>query len=161
MNAYTSEEIAARCQAEADELEKFLTKHLPMARAAQVKIDDYTGEQLVVSAPLAENINDKGTAFGGSLYNVCVIAAWGMTHLVAKELELAGDIVVAKGEINYLRPLKSRLIACAIKPEAEQLERASLHHKTRGKSVFSVHVTVMDENQQTCVEFSGKYAVLA
>lgn len=144
----------------AKNLEAFLMKHLPLARAAQVSIDSYDGETLKVSAPLSENINDKGTAFGGSLYNLCVIAGWGMTQLKAEALGLEGNIVVAKGEINYLRPLRGRLVATAFTPDAEALEKAEHHHAGLGKSVFHINVTVPDELGKTCVKFSGKYAVL-
>ena len=146
---------------QAQDLEAFLIKHLPLARAAQVSIDSYDGDTLRVSAPLSENINDKGTAFGGSLYNLCVIAGWGMTDLKAKALGLEGDIVVAKGEINYLRPLRDRLVATAYAPSNEILEKAEHHHAGLGKSVFHIEVSVPDENGKTCVKFSGKYAVLA
>ncbi len=146
---------------QAEALEAFLLKHLPLARAAQVSIDAYDGETLRLSAPLSENINDKGTAFGGSLYNLCVIAGWGMTHLKALALGLEGDIVVAKGEISYLRPLKDRLVATAHTPEADILEKAQQHHTGLGKSVFHIDVTVPDEGGKTCVKFRGKYAVLA
>lgn len=141
-------------------LESFLNTHLPLARAAQVTIDAYDGESLQVSAPLDANINDKGTAFGGSLYNLCVIAAWGMTDLKAKELAMTGDIVVAKGEINYLRPLRSRLVAKAIAPDADMLEKAAHGYAVKGRAVFTIHVEIRDEQQQLCVEFNGKYAVL-
>lgn len=145
----------------AKDLDAFLKEHLPLARAAGVEIDSYDGECLQVSAPLALNINDKKTAFGGSLYNLCVIAAWGMTDLKAKELKFTGDIVVAKGEITYLRPLRSRLIAQAFAPDKAMLEKAIHSYKTRGKAVFTVSAQMLDEQQQVCVEFQGKYAVLA
>jgi len=145
----------------AEALEVFLIKHLPLARAAEVSVDAYMGDQLIVSAPLEQNINDKKTAFGGSLYNLCVIAAWGMTHLKAKELGLEGDIVVAKGEIDYLRPLRSRLIAKAESPLEAQLVHAKESYDRKGRAIFVIHVTVCDEQQQACVEFTGKYAVLA
>ena len=148
-------------QQEAETLGEFLSAHLPLARAAGVQVDSYSGEALVASAPLDKNINDKGTAFGGSLYNICVIAAWGMTHLKAKELGFDGDIVVAKGEINYLRPLVGRLIATATSPDSDALVRAEQGYKDRGKAIFNIQVTVKDDQQLACVEFVGKYAVLA
>lgn len=144
----------------AKDLDTFLNEHLPLARAAGVEVDTYDGHCLQVSAPLLSNINDKGTAFGGSLYNLCVIAAWGMTDLKAKELNLAGDIVIAKGEINYLRPLRSRLIAQAFAPDQTMLEKARHSYAARGKAVFSIHVEIRDEEKQLCAEFTGKYAVL-
>lgn len=144
----------------AEDLDGFLKEHLPLARAAGVNIDHYDGTCLQVSAPLALNINDKNTAFGGSLYNLCVIAAWGMTDLKAKELCLTGDIVVAKGEINYLKPLRSKLVAQAFSPDSAMLEKASHSYLTKGKAVFTISAQVLDEQQQVCVEFQGKYAVL-
>lgn len=141
-------------------LATFLKEHLPLARAAGVKVDSYDGACLQVSAPLELNINDKQTAFGGSLYNLCVIAAWGMTDLKAKEVGFIGDIVVAKGEINYLRPLRSKLIAKAFAPDAAMLEKAMQSYQARGKAVFTISAQILDEQQQVCVEFQGKYAVL-
>jgi thioesterase domain-containing protein len=145
----------------AKDLDAFLREHLPLARAAGVEIDTYDGNSLQVSAPLELNINDKLTAFGGSLYNLCVIAAWGMTDLKAKELGFTGDIVVAKGEINYLRPLRSRLIAKAFSPDEEMLAKAIHSYQVKGKAVFTIAAQILDEQQQVCVEFQGKYAVLA
>lgn len=145
----------------ANDLDAFLKEHLPLARAAGVEIDSYDGECLQVSAPLALNINDKQTAFGGSLYNLCVIAAWGMTDLKAKELNFTGDIVVAKGEITYLRPLRSRLIAQAFSPDTAMIEKAKHSYDAKGKAVFTIGSRILDEQNQVCVEFLGKYAVLA
>ena len=142
-------------------LATFVKTYVPLASAAALQVDSYDGSTLVLSAPLDKNINDKGTAFGGSLYNICVIAAWGMTHLKAKELGLDGDIVVAKGEINYLRPLVGRLIASATSPDQEAILRAEQGFKDRGKAIFTINVTVKDDQQMACVEFVGKYAVLA
>lgn len=145
----------------AEKLEHFVLEHLPLARAAGITVDAYTGDALVVSAPLDKNINDKGTAFGGSLYNLCVITAWGMTDLKAKELGLKGDIVVAKGEINYLRPLRGRLVAKVDSPSSEDLHRIKKSYASRGKATFVLKVLICDEDHHSCVEFKGKYAVLS
>ena len=144
-----------------ESLESFVIEHLPLARAAGIRVDEYSGDALVVSAPLDKNINDKGTAFGGSLYNLCVITAWGMTDLKAKELGLEGDIVVAKGEINYLRPLRGRLIAKVLAPSEADLLNIKKCYGTRGKAAFHLEVTILDEKQNLCVEFKGKYAVIS
>ena len=66
----------------------------------------------------------------------------------------------AKGEINYLRPLKGRLVATAHSPDLGVLEKAQHHHLGLGKSVFHIDVEVPDENGKACVRFSGKYAIL-
>jgi len=144
----------------AEKLGQFVLENLPLARAAGICVDEYSGDKLVVSAPLDKNINDKGTAFGGSLYNLCVITAWGMTDLKAKELGLKGDIVVAKGEIDYHRPLRGRLIATVSAPSREEIKQIKKSYESRGKAIFHLKVSVLDEQGKPCVSFKGKYAVL-
>jgi len=157
----SNETFLEQCQLEAVKLGVFLNEHLPLARAAEVRVDSYTGEKLIASAPLDKNINDKGTAFGGSLYNLCVIAGWGMAHLKAKELSLSGDIVVAKGEINYLSPLTERLVAVASTPSDEKIAKAKHGYLSRGKAIFNIDVSIQDNNKKDCVLFHGKYAVIS
>lgn len=144
----------------ARDLQAFLRKHVPLADAADIKIDSYTGELLTASAPLDKNINDKGTAFGGSLYNLCVVSAWGMAHLKIQELGLTGDLVVAKGEISYLRPLREHLIATAQSPGNAQLDRVKQSYRDRGLASLYIDVTIFDDQKQLCAEFRGKYAII-
>ena len=59
-----------------DEMKAFLYQHIPLAVAMQVNIDDYDGQHLVISAPLAVNNNDKGTAFAGSISSLATVSGW-------------------------------------------------------------------------------------
>ena len=145
----------------AHELQLFFRQNIPLAEAAGIEVDAYTGDQLIVSAPLDKNINDKGMAFGGSLYNVCVICGWGMAHLKAEELGLTGQMVISKAEISYLKPLVARLVATAQSPDPEQLSHFKQAYQKRGRAAVQIEVTMLDEQQQPCVHFVGKYAVLA
>ena len=43
------------------------TRELPPVAAIQAQVDAYDGQRLVLTAPLSANVNDKGTAFGGSM----------------------------------------------------------------------------------------------
>lgn len=55
---------------------------------------------------LAKNRNHKGTAFGGSLYATAVLAAYALVlaGLKARGIQTE-NIVIAKGQIEYLRPV--------------------------------------------------------
>lgn len=141
-------------------LQDFLLLNVPLARAAKLSVESYDGHSLVLSAPLEENINDKGTAFGGSLYNVCVSAAWGMSCLKTNELGCDGDLVVAKAEIEYLRPLRETLRAQAQAPSDEALKLFQETFLRRGKASFEVSVVVKDSHNKACATFRGKYALL-
>ena len=142
-------------------LHRFITQHVPLVAAAGVEVDHYDHQSLVLSAPLTKNINDKGTAFGGSLYNLCVVTGWGLTWLLSREFELEGDIVVAKGEIEYLRPLRDRLVATVSRPTTETLKHFRDSYARRGKAVLQQAVSIPDEHGAPCVTFLGKYALVA
>ncbi len=144
----------------ADELEAFVSQHVPLARAAGVRVTGYDGEILSVSAPLEKNINDKGTAFGGSLYNLCVIAGWGMTSIQCEALGLVGDIVVAKGEIEYLRPLRSELKASVSAPSQEAMAHFVESYERRGRAALTHEVLVADDDGEPAARFVGKYAIV-
>ena len=144
----------------AEELEEFLIRYVPLARAAGVRVSSYDGVTLSVSAPLDKNINDKGTAFGGSLYNLCVIAGWGMTSIQCEALGLKGDIVVAKGEIEYLRPLRSELKASVSVPSAEVMAHFVESYERRGRASLKHDVWVAGDDDQPAAHFIGKYAIV-
>lgn len=142
-------------------LQDFLLLSVPLARAAKLSVESYDGQKLILSAPLDENINDKGTAFGGSLYNVCVSAAWGISSLKAEELGCRGELVVAKAEIEYLRPLRETLRAQAEAPSEEVLQHFQESFLRHGKASFEISVRVKDSQGRDCARFLGKYALLA
>lgn len=144
----------------ANHLEDFLIKHVPLAGAAALQVDGYDSQTLTISAPLDKNINDKGTAFGGSLYIVCVSAGWGMTYLKSQELGLEGDLVIAKAEVEYLNPLRGRLEAKAQTPSQADLNKFVERYQSRGKSALNIEVEVLNEHGKPAVKFHGKYAIV-
>lgn len=104
--------LAARLQA------KFL-REIPFTRALGLRVAEYAGDELVVAAPLAPNVNDKGTAFAGSLNALMTLAGWGLLHL---RLTLAGescDIVIHRGEVEFARPVRSAFRAVASLAEGD------------------------------------------
>ena len=147
--------------ADAASLQAFLSETVPAVNALGLKVSAYDGRSITVSAPLDMNINDKGTAFGGSLYNVCVMASWGMTALLSLEEKMQGDIVVAKGEIEYFLPLQADLKAVVERPSDQAVEHFVEAFQRKGKAVIKQKARVMNDDGETCVVFEGKFALLA
>jgi len=84
---------------------------MPPARALQPRVEGYALGRLRLSAPLAANVNDKGTAFGGSLASLMTLAAWGLTVLQVEQAGLDGEVYVADSQLRYLAPLRDDLHA--------------------------------------------------
>lgn len=154
-----SEEISQK-------LKDFFVEHLPITQFMGLEVESYDGEELVLTAPLGPNINDKQTAFGGSLYNAAVMACWGLAYLKTQEAGLVCNQVVAGGDIKYIAPVRGRIRAVCKSPGKEEIAHFidHFHRKGRARINLSAEITTdgeaLGESNQLAVSFSGKYAIL-
>ena len=109
----------------ADLFTAFIQRHLPAAINMGIEVVAYDGDTLQCRAPLSLNYNDKLTAFGGSLYVLCVLTCWGMVYLRTRERGLDGDLVVSKGEIEYRAPVAGEFFSAVC--DAPAMPDASLN----------------------------------
>ncbi|MEX0603128.1 MAG: YiiD C-terminal domain-containing protein [Marinobacter sp.] len=97
---------------------KRINEVIPLTRSLAVELVAYDGRQLLVSAPLEPNHNHQGTAFGGSLYSVAVVSAWGLVELLLADAGLTGNILIQSGEMDYLEPVEGDFYAlCTLTDE--------------------------------------------
>ncbi|WP_372810548.1 YiiD C-terminal domain-containing protein [Litorivivens sp.] len=143
----------------AHKLTEFVQAHLPTARALEIEVADYDSESLTLRAPLGPSINDKHTAFGGSLYVVAVMAGWGMVYLRCREAGIDPNIVVAKGEIEYQAPVPTDIVASSIALEESEWDAFFQHFDERGKSKIELRTQVLQDGKPA-VSFKGLYAII-
>jgi len=140
-------------------LSEFFQEHLPLIRSMELSVESYDGETLVLVAPLEPNINDKSTAFGGSLYNIAVMACWGMAFLKTQEYGITCNQVVTNASISYKNPVNGVLRAVCKAPEKTLIENFIEQFKCRGKAKIDLHAQVIC-GDKVAVEFDGQYAIL-
>ena len=124
-----------------------------------IKIKEYNEKELITTAPLNININDKGTAFGGSLATITIISSWSLCWLISKELGFdSKNIVIIKNEHSYKKPITKDIICYTSKPSLEQIN--ILKQKLETKKSASIKIkSFIIENNETCVEFEGYYVI--
>lgn len=142
-----------------DKLENKLHNEIPLTKLMNIKIEDYTEKELITSAPLSININDKGTAFGGSLSTMTIISSWSMCWLISKELGFdSNNIVVIKNETSYKKPVTKDIYCYTIKPSNEEIIK--LKEKLINKKSASIKIkSKIIENNEICVEYIGYYVI--
>ena len=89
---------------------------IPLSRSMGVRVKQYTGDTLVLTAPLSKNINHQHSAFGGSLFALGALAGWGLMQLKLSELLLDCNTVVMGGEVSFQRPVYDDLLCTATLP---------------------------------------------
>ena len=141
------------------ELENKLHTQIPLTKLMELKIINYDEEQLKTTAPLSININDKGTAFGGSLATITIISSWSLCWLISQELGFQSDnIVIIKNEHSYKKPVTKDIICVTKKPSIQEIE--ILKNKLLTKKSASIKIeSQIIENGEICVDFTGYYVI--
>ncbi|KLE03859.1 thioesterase domain-containing protein [Aliarcobacter butzleri] len=140
-------------------LENKLHNEIPLTKFMDLKITKYNEKELITIAPLNKNINDKGTAFGGSLATLTIISGWSICWLISKELEINSEnIVVIKNEHSYRKPVKKELICHTKRPTKDEIE--NLKNKLLLKKSASIKISSqIIEDDEVCVDFTGYYVI--
>jgi len=141
---------------------KLLTKihsQIPLTKHMKIDIIKYTKTQLFSTAPLDININDKGTAFAGSLSTLTTISSWGVCWLLMQELGFENTaIVILKNETVFLKPVTKDINCVTQVPSKEEILKLKekLLFKKSGSITIKSHII---EDAQECVSFEGIYVI--
>lgn len=149
MNAVTTNPTPAA------RLEQYLHDNIPLVQHMQIQVVSYDQNGLILSAPLAANINHKLTAFGGSLAALATLACWGVLWLM---LEPQPDlhIVVNESHMRYLRPVTDTLVARCELPDHTSRERFIDTLQRRRKARMQM-ISQVIQDEVVCAEFSGTF----
>ncbi len=132
---------------------------IPITRAIDLQVLKYDGMSLTLRAPLAPNRNDKGTAFGGSLYSTAVLAGWGLIFLMTKERGIQADIMIHESRTHFMRPVNSDILATCEFHSVEQIDKALRLFERKGLARFHLNTRVSAEQEQAML-FEGSYAIV-
>jgi len=133
---------------------------IPLTRAMQLRVTGCTTDGLMLDAPLQPNINDKGTAFGGSLSAMLTVAGWGLLWLRTREAGVHCEVMIARGEISFRRPLQDDLRACCPEPAAAEWSNFINQLRLRGKARITLAPKILDALGQETVTFRSEYVAL-
>ena len=96
-----------------------------------IKIDSH---EVRFRVSLEKNKNHKGTAFGGSLYATGVLASYALVLAGLHERHIPTEnIVIAKGEIQYLRPVDTDFEVVCQFSSLEEENQFFVELNTKGK----------------------------
>ncbi|USE39431.1 YiiD C-terminal domain-containing protein [Endozoicomonas sp. SCSIO W0465] len=93
------------------ELITWIKDNIPLLNNMAVSFDQFKDGELVISCPLTPNINDKGTAFGGSIAALATICGWLFTTLHARTRIEDCAAVIADSRLTYHVPGKGHISA--------------------------------------------------
>lgn len=131
------------------ELEHYLHAHIPLSKAMQVAVVDVRSDTVILSAPLAPNINHRDTVFGGSASAVAILAAWSLLHTRLAAQGIASRLVIQRNTMSYLQPIDGSFTAAAAIPSSAEWAQFVRVFERKGKA----RITVVSE-----LHFAGQVA---
>ena len=139
-----------------DELEQFLLNSIPMASHLQLKVAAFNERELRIQAPLRTNINDKGTAFAGSLFSAAVLAGWLFVTARLKREALDAEAVSSGADIRYIKPVTADFTAVCRLPHAE--DWTHFVNKLRKRKNYKITLPVeIEVDGEIKAEFTGDF----
>ncbi len=141
-------------------LERYLHAQVPLARSIGVRVVHADSGRVLLSAPLAPNLNHRQTFFGGSAAALATLAAWGLAHQRLLEQEgLDAHLVIQRSSMEYLEPAASRMEAECLAPPVAQWERLLRAVRRRGKGRIQLVVKLRSEGS-VVGSFHGAFVAL-
>lgn len=138
---------------------EYLHRQIPITKSMRIEVAHLTAEQVTLDAPLAPNINHSGTAFGGSLSSIAVLAGW---VLVQTRLLRAGQhahVMIHESHMKFARPVAEGFQAVCRLDDGSAWE-SMLEAVTRnGKGRISLTSTVWS-NEEQCGILKGSFVTV-
>lgn len=141
-------------------VEQFVQKHMPAAGLLGAEVAYEGVDRVEISAPLNKNYNDKMTAFGGSLYVFCIMAAWGIVYKNACDVGFDEPNLIAAGaSIRYKKPVDTETFTATANADPEDMAtfREKLTNKERAKIQQRATIDCNGEAAELTVTFVMSY----
>jgi thioesterase domain-containing protein len=125
-----------------------------LARHIGIVVERADDLGVVLAAPLGPNAKYQGTAFGGSLFALAVLAGWAWVTRYLEAGQLAADAVIQESTIRYVAPVRGELRATLTPPCVDEVERfrKMLLRARRGRIGLKVHI---HQEHTLATEFEG------
>ena len=140
-----------------DYLQSRIAGEFALAKHIGVVVESADDGGVILRAPLAPNANYKGTAFGGSLYSVAVLAGWAWVTRYLATRAIAADAVIQESNMRFLVPVQGELRARAAVPPALQIDKFCKMLQRAGRGRIRLQVDIRCDNTLS-TQFDGVFA---
>lgn len=105
---------------------------MPLANFMDVKVDEANDAEIRLSCRLSANHNHLGTAFGGSLSALMILASYCRLFYI---INGNGHVVVKSNSTQFFEPVHEDLVAVCLSPSKEDVDdfRQLYSKKGRGR----------------------------
>jgi len=136
-----------------------LTRQIKLGGAMELEIARLDQHGIELQAPLAPNVNDKGTAFGGALVSLMILAGWSLPRLLLRRAGLDAELVIGRCEVRFLEPVRTGFAVGCDWPDAEAVEHFFDRFRARGRAKLDLTPSAVVAGE-VAATLSARYAAL-
>ena len=129
-----------------ERIEEFLRAQIALAQAMDARVVSVQEDRFVLEAPMSANFNHLGTAFGGSIAAMAMLAAYGL--LWSRLGDSKAHIVIKEGRIRYRRPIRGVIRAEALAPKETDFREFLAGYEATGRASLPLSVLFPDEDAE-------------
>lgn len=139
------------------ELKEYLCAQIPIAQALGIDVVSLSAEGVELTAPLEANRNHLGTAFGGSLGSVMILACYAWMFNRLGEDGKNCHVVIQTAQTDYLKPVTGNLRAVCSPPDGAEIERMLRHVDRKGVARLKISSQIVDTSGEVLCRFVGDF----
>ena len=140
------------------ELQTYLYQNIPLSQAMSVCVKSASATSVILSAPIAPNINHHATVFGGSAATLAILSAWSLVHLRLQIEKVDAQLVIQRSTVDYTKPIQGEFWARS-HIEEEAWETFLRMFARKGKARVRVEA-VLEHAHIQVGSFSGEFVAL-
>lgn len=125
-----------------EELEKFLKKEIPLTAYLGLKVISHGTDKVELRAPLHPNHNHMGTAFGGSLSTMMILAGYTWLYQAMHERNQTVHVILQSQNVEFFTPVQEDIRAICLPPEQSVLEEFFRLYDRKGLARISLHTFI-------------------
>ena len=146
---------------EAKQYLRELTQSIPVTSNLDVDIIDLSDDGVTLGAPLSTHINYEGTAFGGSLNTICILACYLSVHHFFRSKSISFDsLVIQDNSMKYIKPVDANFITVARIENVESLLK-TFKRRSIARAELRCDVKRSDNFDTNLCSFTGRFVISA
>ncbi len=143
---------------DAEKLNEYILSNIPILTSVNLSVKELTENSIKLTAPLYENRNHYGSAFGGSIATLGIVAGWAILTYKIKEEEVPATLVIKSSHTEYKRPVTNEFYAEVI-IEDDDWYKLKNKFLEKGKSGLEVTSRIIS-NGELCAEQKSVYVCI-
>jgi thioesterase domain-containing protein len=139
-------------------LTEYIVSNIPILHSVGLEVSELTENKIKISAPPFDNRNHYGSAFGGSIATLGIVAGWAILTYKIKEENIPATLVIKSSNTEYLLSVKDKFYA-EVTIEEPKWESLKTKFAEKNKAGMEVTAEIISEGK-VCARQKSVYVCL-